>query len=51
MNQTSAAINAATGGPLLDSAGKLIGVNTAILSPSGKFAGIGSRFRLMRSTG
>jgi S1-C subfamily serine protease len=40
--QTSAAINAGnSGGPLLDSAGRLIGVNTSILSPSGTFAGIG----------
>merc|ERR1719454_657168 len=30
-----------SGGPLLDSAGKLIGVNTAIYSPSGASAGIG----------
>ncbi len=29
------------GGPLLDSAGRLIGVNTAIYSPSGGSAGIG----------
>src|SRR5205807_1636522 len=29
------------GGPLLDSAGRLIGVNTAIYSPSGAYAGIG----------
>ena len=29
------------GGPLLDSAGRLIGVNTAIFSPSGASAGIG----------
>ena len=27
--------------PLLDSAGRLIGVNTAIFSPSGAYAGIG----------
>lgn len=40
--QTSAAINSGnSGGPLLDSAGRLIGMNTAILSPSGAFAGIG----------
>jgi S1-C subfamily serine protease len=40
--QTDAAINPGnSGGPLLDSAARLIGVNSAIVSPSGAFAGIG----------
>ncbi len=42
MIQTDAAVNPGnSGGPLLDSAGRLIGVNTAIYSPSGVSAGIG----------
>ena len=40
--QTDAAINPGnSGGPLLDSAGQLVGMTTAIVSPSGAYAGIG----------
>jgi S1-C subfamily serine protease len=42
MIQIDAPINPGnSGGPLLDSSGLLIGVNSAIVSPSGAFAGIG----------
>jgi S1-C subfamily serine protease len=40
--QTDAAINPGnSGGPLLDSSARLVGINTAIYSPSGAYAGIG----------
>jgi S1-C subfamily serine protease len=42
MIQTDAAINPGnSGGPLLESSGHMIGMNTAIVSPSGAYAGIG----------
>ena len=40
--QTDAAINSGnSGGPLLDSSGRLVGINSAIVSPSGGSVGLG----------
>jgi S1-C subfamily serine protease len=48
--QTDAAINEGnSGGPLLDSQGNVIGINTAILAPSGGNIGIGFAMQINRA--
>jgi S1-C subfamily serine protease len=50
MIQTDAAINSGnSGGPLLDSSGNVIGVNTAIYTPSGGSVGIGFAMPINRA--
>ncbi|HEY6345921.1 MAG TPA: trypsin-like peptidase domain-containing protein [Bryobacteraceae bacterium] len=50
MIQTDAAINQGnSGGPLLDSAGEVIGINTAIYTPSGGSIGIGFAMPINRA--
>ena len=50
MIQTDAAINPGnSGGPLLDSAGNVIGINTAILGPNGGNIGIGFAMPINRA--
>ena len=48
--QTDAAINPGnSGGPLLDSAGNVVGINTAIIGPSGGNVGIGFAMPINRA--
>jgi S1-C subfamily serine protease len=50
MIQTDAAINSGnSGGPLLDSAGNVIGINTAIYGPNGGSVGIGFAMPISRA--
>ena len=50
MIQTDAAINPGnSGGPLLDSSGSVIGINTAIIGPSGANVGIGFALPINRA--
>ncbi|MGD0578604.1 MAG: trypsin-like peptidase domain-containing protein [Bryobacteraceae bacterium] len=50
MIQTDAAINPGnSGGPLLDSSGNVIGINTAIIGPSGANVGIGFALPINRA--
>jgi S1-C subfamily serine protease len=52
MIQTDAAINSGnSGGPLLDSQGNVIGINTAIYGPSGGNVGIGFAMPINRAKG
>ena len=39
--QTDAAIKGNSGGPLVDSRGQVVGINTFLVSPSGSFSGMG----------